>query len=343
MSKNITFPTHVLETQQFKEPELLERLFSLADEMKLLDTPPGNLNRRTRRRSKELTLPNEPRRRILGNLFYEPSTRTRFSFSRAMSMLGGDRIETESAGQFSSVVKGETLADTVRVISGNVDVLVIRHPEIGAAKQAARSSLVPIINAGDGAGQHPTQALLDLYTINNELGRMDDLKVAMVGDLKYGRTVHSLSYLLAHRDDIKLYFVSPTQLPMDGDIKQYLADKNIPFEETDDVKNVARNVDVLYVTRVQKERFEDESSYDEVSGLYVVGPDTLDLMSMDSRIMHPLPRVNEIQNTIDNDPRCAYFRQSDNGKYLRAALLKMMLDPPNEYRINISRPNSMIA
>lgn len=321
---------HILETQQFKERELLENLFGLAAEMELFDKAKPTEDEL--KRCKQLKLLQEPRKKILANLFYEPSTRTRFSFASAMKALGGDTIDTESAGYFSSAAKGETLPDTIRVTSGYADAIVLRHPEEGAAKQAARYSSVPVINAGDGTGQHPTQALLDLYIIKKELGRMDDLKIAMVGDLKQGRTVHSLTYLLAHRNNIRLYFISPEQLRMRPDVKQYLIEKEISFEEITDLKDVARVVDVLYMTRVQKERFENPAEYEAVKDAYVLGEDVIDVMAVNSIVMHPLPRVNEISQAVDSDPRAAYFRQAVNGKYVRMALLKMLLDPPAEYR-----------
>jgi aspartate carbamoyltransferase catalytic subunit len=249
-----------------------------------------------------------------------------------MLSLGGQVTSTESAGHFSSAAKGEDLPDTARVVggvrnaSGYADAIVLRHSEEGAAKMAARYSSVPIINAGDGSGQHPTQALLDLYTINDELGRMDDLEVALVGDLKYGRTVHSLVYLLAHREKIKLNFVSPSQVAIHPEIKKYLEQKGVLFEETEDFETVARRCDVLYDTRIQKERFADSEEYEKCKGVYVVDEELIDLMGTDAIIMHPLPRVGEITKGVDNDSRAAYFRQANNGKYVRMALLKMVLD-----------------
>lgn len=315
---------HVLETQQFKEREFLNELFGLADDMRLFDKPdisPGEMEK-----CEQLRLPQEPRRRLLANVFYEPSTRTRFSFDSAMQRLGGDVMDTEAAASFSSVVKGENLPDTIRTISSFADVIVLRHFDEGSAKIAANYSHVPVINAGDGAGQHPTQALLDLYTINDELGRMDDLEVAMVGDLKYGRTVHSLVYLLSHQNNIKFCFISPDELKISNDIKEYLDKKNIKYEETKDLEGPARKADILYVTRIQKERFTDKKSYDDVKDAYIVGNNIAGIMKMDSRIMHPFPRVNELLPEVDNDPRAAYFRQIKNGLYLRMALLKMVIE-----------------
>jgi len=323
------FPKHVLETQQFKDSEILDNLFSLANKMELFDKP--KLSESERELCRKLMLPSNPRKKILANLFYEPSTRTRFSFSSAVKALGGETIETEAAGHFSSVSKGETLSDTIRIISGYVDVIVLRHKTEGSAKEAAQHSNVPIINAGDGTGQHPTQALLDLYTIKKELGRTDNLRVAMVGDLKNGRTVHSLTYLLAHRKNIKFFFVAPKQLRMINDIIFYLQEKGITFEETEELMNVARICDVLYMTRVQRERFENRADYEKVKDVYVLNNSIMDIMRTDSIVMHPLPRVNEIAPEVDSDPRAVYFRQAINGKYLRMALLKMLLDPPLNY------------
>jgi aspartate carbamoyltransferase catalytic subunit len=320
---------HVLETQQFKEIDFLEELFSLTNEMMFFDK--SNPTDEEIKRCTELRLPTKPRKKILANLFYEPSTRTRWSFGAAIKSLGGEILETESAGVFSSAAKGETLADTIRVTSGYVDVIVLRHPKEGSAKEAARYSKVPIINAGDGTGQHPTQALLDIYTIKQKLGRVNDLKVGMLGDLKNGRTVHSLTYLLAHRDKIKFYFISPEELKMRQDIIQYLTEKKIPFDEIggEELRDVARNLDVLYVTRIQKERFDNQNDYEKVKGSYIVNNEIIDIMKTDSIIMHPLPRVGEIDPEIDQDTRAVYFDQAINGKYVRMALLKMILDDPN--------------
>lgn len=328
---------HILETQQFKEDALLQELFALTDEMPLFDIIKLKNRGPTpeeAERCKQLRLPQEPRKLILGNLFYEPSTRTMMSFSSAMMSLEGNAINLFDVERFSSAAKGENIEDTARVAGDYADAIVIRHKEEGAAKKAARHSSVPIINAGDGTGQHPTQTLLDLYTIRQKLGRIDDLKVGMLGDLLNGRTVHSLTYLLAHREGIKLYFISPPELAMRPDIIQYLSEKGIPFEQVvgEELRDVARNLDVLYVTRVQKERFlkpdgsPDEKAYEAVKGSYVVDGSVIDVMGLNSIVMHPLPRVDEIDREIDSDPRAVYFVQSRNGKYVRMALLKMILD-----------------
>ena len=320
--------SHILETQQFKDGRILKDLFSLADKMRLFDK--RSLTNEEKKICAELMLPQVPRKKSIACLFYEPSTRTRFSFETAMKGLGGDVVFSENAKEFSSAAKGESLADSIRVVSGYVDAIVIRHPKEGSAKEAARYSEVPIINAGDGSGQHPTQALLDLYTINDELKRMDNLEVALLGDLKFGRTVHSLVYLLAHRKGIKLDFIAPPEVAIHPEIKKYLDEKKVKFEEISDAKkleDVVRRCDVLYVTRIQKERFNNnEELYLKCKGQYVVDANTANLMKLDSIIIHPLPRVDEIVPEVDCDPRAAYFRQAANGKYVRMALLKMILD-----------------
>lgn len=302
---------HITDIRQFKNDKDLQRVFREADSMERIC--------KEGRHSEEL------KGKILATLFYEPSTRTRFSFESAMCRLGGSVMGTESAAQFSSFVKGETLSDSIRVISSFSDVIVLRHPEIGSSEIAAKCSSVPVINAGDGSGQHPTQSLLDAYTIQKELGRLDNLNVAMVGDLLYGRTVHSLAYLLAQRKGIRLFFVSPKQIGLPPDLKGYLERKGIPFEETESLEDVAGKVDVMYVTRIQKERFRSPEEYEKIKDCYIVDRKILDIMKSDARVLHPLPRVNEISTEVDNDPKAAYFRQAENGLYVRMALLKMVL------------------
>jgi carbamoyl-phosphate synthase/aspartate carbamoyltransferase/dihydroorotase/carbamoyl-phosphate synthase/aspartate carbamoyltransferase len=261
---------------------------------------------------------------VLTCLFYEPSTRTSASFIAAMERLGGSVIPITQGVQFSSVSKGETLADTVRTLEQYSDVIVLRHPEIGSAKTAAEYANVPVINAGDGAGEHPTQALLDLFTIREELGVVDGLRVAMVGDLRYGRTVHSLTKLLAQYN-VNLRFVSPEILRMPMVIMNELIDAGIDVRETHDVADVIEKADVLYVTRVQKERFTDLAQYEEVRNQYEITPDLMEKAKDKMVVMHPLPRVGEIHYAIDDDPRAAYFRQVKNGMYIRMALLAAVL------------------
>lgn len=301
---------HIIEAQQFDLPTLAH-LMKTTQEMEKVVASGGT---------------SEFRGRIMATLFYEPSTRTRFSFETAMHRLGGSVISTENAAEFSSVAKGETLEDTVRILNGYADVLVIRHYEVGSAKRAAAISRIPIINAGDGAGQHPTQALLDLYTIHKEIGSVDGLRIAMVGDLAQGRTVRSLTYLLSKFRDIRIYFVAPPLLKMKQDILEHLQERHIWFSEVTDLDKVLPEVNVVYQTRIQKERFGDRvADYEQCRGVYVINSESLRLMKADAIVMHPLPRLEEIAMEVDADPRAAYFRQAQNGLYVRMALLSMVL------------------
>jgi len=264
------------------------------------------------------------RGKVLACLFYEPSTRTSSSFIAAMARLGGSVIPITQGVQFSSVSKGESLPDTIRTLECYADAIVLRHPEVGSAKIAADYARKPIINAGDGVGEHPTQALLDLFTIKEELDRIDGSKVAMVGDLKYGRTVHSLTKLLCLYD-VELSFVSPEILRLPMDLMNEVKARGIPVRETYDVADVIEEADVLYVTRVQKERFADLSQYDQVKDYYEITPELMRRAKERMIVMHPLPRVGEISYAIDDDPRAAYFRQVENGLYIRMALLAAVL------------------
>ncbi len=299
---------HVIESQQFSR-SLLEELFVQTDEIK----------REPHRFSGRLN------GRVMAALFYEPSTRTRLSFEAAMLRLGGQTMGTDNAREFSSAAKGETLEDTIRIVSGYADVIVMRHNEEGAAKRAAAVSTVPIINAGDGPGQHPTQALLDLYTIREELRRIDGIRIAMVGDLANGRTVRSLTYLLSKFKDLKIWFVAPPQVAMRDDLKMHLTEHNVPWIETEDLDAVLPEVDVVYQTRIQKERFADPAEYLALKGIYKIDNRALSLMRKYAIVMHPLPRVDEIAPEVDADPRAAYFRQAHNGLQIRMALLDRLL------------------
>jgi len=261
--------------------------------------------------------------KILANLFYEPSTRTSSSFTSAMERLGGSVIPISEV-KYSSVSKGESLPDTVRTLECYADVIVLRHHEIGAAAIAAKYAKKPIINAGDGAGEHPTQALLDAFTILEELGTLQGLTVTMLGDLKYGRTVHSLSRLLA-MFNTKLNYVSPEILRMPAEIIAELKEKNTSQTEYTSLEKVLPETDVLYVTRVQKERFEDIAVYESVKGAFVIDPETMKAAKQKMIVMHPLPRVGEISVDFDDDPRAAYFREMEYGLYVRMALLAMVL------------------
>lgn len=261
---------------------------------------------------------------ILATLFYEPSLRTRFSFESAMQKFGGSVISSENAKEFSSAIKGETIEDTIRVIENYANCVVIRHYEEGAVKRAADLARVPVINAGDGKGQHPTQALLDLYTINSEMGRLTNLNISMVGDLANGRTVRSLCYLLAKYPNNRITFVSSDNLRMKEDIKEHLREHKTEFTEEDDLNKVLSSSDVIYMTRIQKERMSPEE-YIKSKGKYIINESNFNLIRRESRILHPLPRVDEIQLPIHietYDPRFACFRQSENGLYIRMALLK---------------------
>lgn len=268
------------------------------------------------------------RGKILASLFYEPSTRTRWSFESAMLRLGGKTIGTENAAQFSSAVKGESLEDTIRVVSNYADCIVIRHYDEGSAKRAAELSKVPVINGGDGRGQHPTQALLDLYTIYRELGRIDKIHIAMVGDLAYGRTTRSLAYLLGKLQGVEITFVSQPQLKMGSDVKEYLSRHSVKFNEEFSLNPVLPQVDIVYMTRIQKERM-TKSEYSKAKGRYAIDMSNLDMLRQDARILHPLPKTDEINLPIrieQTDPRVAYFRQAENGLFIRMAVLKHLLN-----------------
>jgi aspartate carbamoyltransferase len=263
--------------------------------------------------------------KILANLFYEPSTRTSSSFIAAMERLGGSVISINEV-KYSSVSKGESLPDTIRTLECYADVMVLRHPETGSAAIAAKAAHKPVINAGDGVGEHPTQALLDAFTIFEELGvgRIDGLTITMLGDLKYGRTVHSLARLLSMYD-VKLNYVSPDILKMPKEVMDEVAEKGITQKEFSSLEEVLPETDVLYVTRVQKERFEDPADYEKVKGAYVIDPQIMKAAKQEMIVMHPLPRVTEISMDFDDDPRAAYFRQMEYGLYVRMALLAMVL------------------
>jgi aspartate carbamoyltransferase catalytic subunit len=262
--------------------------------------------------------------KLLTALFYEPSSRTFGSFIAAMARLGGKVIPIQGVS-FSSVVKGESLEDTIRTFASYSDVIAIRHSEEGAANKAANISSIPIINAGDGIGEHPTQALLDLFTINDRLGRMESLHVAMVGDLKYGRTVHSLSKLLSLFPDITVSFVAPVASPMPAEIVELITKRGVKVSQHSKIDEVLVDADVLYMTRIQKERM-DEKTYEGMKGAFVLTGELASKMKTDSIIMHPLPRVGEITIDVDENPRAVYLKhQMRNGMFVRMALLKLVL------------------
>ncbi len=299
---------HVVESQQFTVPRLME-LFERTRQMKKIVARGGT---------------RDYEKKILATLFYKPSTRTRFSFEAAMYRLGGKVLTTEQANEFSSEVKGEFLEDTIKIIGNYCDVIVLRHHEEGGAKRAAAISSVPIINAGDGSGgQHPTQALLDLYTIYDECKTLDGLSVAFIGALDHGRTVRSLAYLLSKFDRVKLYFIAPDEMQIKQDILEYLDEKSVTYELANSTDDIINKVDVVYQTRIDKARLIDE--HHDIS-IYNIDKSVLQRMKYDSIIMHPLPRSVEISHDIDSDNRAAYFRQTMNGLYVRMATLAMLMD-----------------
>ncbi len=261
--------------------------------------------------------------KVMAALFYEPSTRTRLSFETAMNRLGG-RVITAVGMENSSLAKGETLYDTAKVVENYADVIVMRHPTTGSAVELAESASVPVINAGDGAGEHPTQALLDMFTIFKECGKIDGLTIAMVGDLKYGRTVHSLAQMLSHYD-VKLVFVSPEALKMPEDVKEDLRAKKVAFEEMEELEPALKQAQVVYDTRVQRERFADLAEYERFKHYYVLTRALIEKYNPKMTILHPLPRVGEISMDVDEMPGAAYFRQVRNGVAVRMALLALVL------------------
>lgn len=298
----------ILSVKQFSRQDL-EYIFGVAHEMREMVSRVGTFDLL--------------KGKILANLFYEPSTRTSSSFFSAMERLGGSVISINEV-RYSSVSKGESLPDTVRTLECYADVIVLRHPEVGASAQAAKYARKPVINAGDGIGEHPTQALLDLFTIFEELKRVDGLTVTMLGDLKYGRTVHSLSRLLS-LFNVRLNYVSPEILRIPSEIIAELDEKGILQSEHFNLEEVLPDTDVLYVTRVQKERFSDPLEYEQVKDAFVITPEVLQSAKDEMIVMHPLPRVTEISMQVDDDPRAAYFRQMEYGLYVRMALLAMVL------------------
>jgi aspartate carbamoyltransferase catalytic subunit len=264
------------------------------------------------------------RGRLLATLFFEPSTRTRLSFEAAMMRIGGNCIGFADSGS-SSAVKGESLADTIRMAASYADVIVMRNPKEGAALLASRYSQVPVINAGDGGHHHPTQTLTDLLTIRRMIGKIDDLTVGFCGDLKFGRTVHSLAKALSRHQNIRMIFISPVELVLPEYIIRILQKQNISFEQTTSLENSIGALDVLYMTRVQRERFFNEEDYIRLKDSYVLNKEKMKAAKSKMIVLHPLPRVNEISVDIDDDPRAAYFAQAKYGMYIRMALLASIL------------------
>lgn len=311
---------HIISAGQFDKKSLQE-IFILANKIKS-----GKFNRRALSG------------KIMATLFYEPSTRTRFSFESAMLKLGGKVISTENASAFSSVAKGETLEDTIRIIHSYSDVIVLRHNKRGASEVAIKYSKVPIINAGDGNGEHPTQALLDLYTIFSKFrakgssssgGENANITIAMIGDLLNGRTIHSLTQFLSLYPNIELRFISPKALAIPNDLRNHLRRLKIRFIEQESFTDGIKNVDIIYQTRIQKERFKSIGEYKKYFGKYIINKDILKIINKNAVILHPLPRVNEITQDVDNDKRAIYFQQAQNGLYIRMALLLSIFDKPS--------------
>lgn len=262
--------------------------------------------------------------KILATCFYEPSTRTRLSFESAMTRLGGQVIGFSDAAS-SSASKGESVSDTIRVISCYADICAMRHPKEGAPMVAAEKSLIPVINAGDGGHQHPTQTLTDLLTIRSLYGKIENFTIGLCGDLKFGRTVHSLIHALVRYPGIRFIFISPEELKVPDYITDMLREQNIPFEEVIRLENVMPKLDFLYMTRVQKERFFNEEDYIRLKDFYILDTAKMDLAKENMLVLHPLPRVNEISVEVDNDPRAAYFKQAQYGVYVRMALILTLL------------------
>lgn len=298
---------HIISARQFDE-KFIRELFLIADSVK-----------------KGKFKSNLLKEKIMATVFYEPSTRTRLSFESAMLRLGGQVISTENASEFSSAAKGETLEDTIRILNSYCDVIVLRHFNKGASKIASEFSKIPVINAGDGNGEHPTQALLDLYTIFSKF-KKKEMTVCLVGDLLNGRTIHSLSYLLSLYPEIKLIFISPKELSIPQNLKEYLISAKVSFIETENLESVLSTSSVIYMTRIQKERFKSPAIYKKYFGKYILSSRLLKMMKDDAIIMHPLPRVNEIEPEVDEDHRAQYFEQAKNGIYVRSALLLYLFD-----------------
>ncbi|MCF7824896.1 MAG: aspartate carbamoyltransferase [Candidatus Marinimicrobia bacterium] len=262
-------------------------------------------------------------RRVMAAIFYEASTRTRMSFESAMKRLGGEVIGMVGTSG-TSVEKGETLADTTRILARYSDIIVIRHPLEGAAKYVSEQVNIPVVNAGDGANQHPSQSLLDLYTIKKAQGKLENLKLALIGDLKYGRTVHSLAYALAPFEP-EFYFVSPKSLRMPSHILNDLSNMKVKFQEKEKLGKIVNEVDIMYVTRIQRERFPDREEYEKVKNAYIISADLLENAKDNMKVMHPLPRVNEITTDVDDTKYAYYFDQAENGVYMRQAILATLL------------------
>jgi aspartate carbamoyltransferase catalytic subunit len=297
---------HILKGEQFDKKEV-EKILKLSSQIEK-EVKSGKVKEKLKGK-------------IIASIFFEPSTRTRLSFETAALRLGARVISAENAEENSSSHKGETIEDTFRMLSAYADLIVSRHKEKGSIERGAEISGVPVINAGDGANEHPSQGILDLYTISKELKRKENLKIVFVGDLLYSRTLHSLVPILNLYKNNKFYFISPKELKVGEDFKKTFKRLGVSFEEGGDLKRVIKEADVVYMTRVQKERFKNEKDYNKVKDSFLFTKEHLKLMKKDAIVMHPLPRINEISKDIDSDPHAAYFRQAQNGLYVRMALL----------------------
>lgn len=297
---------HILNGAQFADVELLQKIFSKAKELQDLDG--------------QGKIPKDLKDKITATVFYETSTRSRLSFESATLKLGGGVISV-SDPKTTSASKGETLEDTIKIIAGYSDLIVLRHPENGAAEKAAAISPVPIVNAGDGYNEHPTQALYDLYSMQKELGKLDGLKIAFLSDFRYQRNIHSLVPIFCKLKNLTLYLIAPEALRLPEVYKKQLQEAKVEFYELESVTDVLGEIDVLYVTRVFKERFSSEEEYERLKHSFFVNQDTLNKMKKESIVLHVMPRIVEVDPAIDSDPRAAYFRQAKNGLYVRAALL----------------------
>lgn len=298
---------HIVSTDQFTDLRLLKQLFQTTDQLRQLP---------------DIECLELLRHKLLATMFYEPSTRTRLSFETAMYRMGGQVISSENANISSSTVKGETIEDTVRTLGTYANAVVLRHPEEGTARKASQASAVPVINAGDGPGEHPTQALLDLYTLLRHLGgSLNGKTIALVGDLLYGRTVHSLLKLLTLYKGVHIILVAPPELRMPASYQH----AGVPLEQVDNLTGIQEQVDALYVTRIQKERFRDKTAYRQLQEHYTINKKTLKVLRPHGVIMHPLPRAGEIATEVDADPRAMYFEQIQNGIFVRMALLYWLL------------------
>lgn len=309
MNSTVSPEKHIISSKQFDKAFLLE-LFKSADDMK----------------ANKYKVQDELNGKIVGLLFYEASTRTRLSFESALVRLGAEKLTTESASEFSSASKGETLEDTIRIVSNYCDFLVLRHFEDNSSDRAVKVSSVPVVNAGSGKKDHPTQALLDAYTIYEHFGRLDNLDIALAGDLKRGRTIDSLVELACLFEGNRFYFLSPENSVAKDELKEYVEKCGLEYIESNNFEEALHGVDVCYMTRVQKERFDSLGEYEKAKGTFILNKENIANMKEDAIIMHPLPRVDEISVEVDKDKRAYYFKQAANGVYVRMALLKYLND-----------------